>query len=110
MYQLALSKFEQAERFQQRVDLGATIGLTLPFDARKAHEHYLDAEVFFKEFLDNNATRPGVASAQQLWAKTLARLGKKAEAVKLLKDTSAPQSGLERIGRLWLARTLEAKP
>jgi len=104
MYQIALIKFEQATRFQQRVDLAATIGLALPIDADKARDNYSDAAVYWKEFLDNNPTRPGVASAQSLRAECLARLGRKDEAVKRWKDTSAPQTDLERLGRLWKAR------
>jgi tetratricopeptide (TPR) repeat protein len=103
-YQIALIKFEQATRFRQRVDLASTIGLTLQSDADNARENYLDAEGYWKEFLDNNPTRPGVASAQFLRAESLAHLGRKDEATKRWKDTSAPQTDLERLGRLWKAR------
>ena len=104
MYQLALTRHEQAIRFQSRVDLAATIGRILPADAKGAKDTWLDAEFFWNEFLHYNPTRPGVASAQRLLGEALVRLGKQAEAVKVWQDTSAPQSGFERIGRLWLAR------
>ncbi len=110
MYQLALCRHEQATRFQQRIDLGSTIGLTLASDAKNAKDAWDDAAGYWKEFLDSNSGRPGVASAQRMRGEALARLGNKEEAVKLWKDTSAPQADLERLGRLWLARPHETKP
>ena len=109
-YQLALCKHEQATRFQQRIDLGSTIGLTLPVDEGNAKLAWEGADGYWKEFLDANAGRPGVASAQRMRGEALAHLGKKPEAATVWKDTSAPQADLERLARLWLARPEGTKP
>ena len=104
VYQLALIKFELATRARRRVELGTTVGLTLTADAKQAEGNYLEAEGYWKTFLDDNPTRPGVASAQFWRGEALARSGSKDVAVKAWKDLSAPQTDLERLGRLWEAR------
>ena len=104
-YQLALCRHTEAARSQLRLDLAGTVGLKLPREAETAQKNWTAAEGYWKEFLDTSANRPGFAAAQRLCAEALVRLGRKEEAARMLRKVSPEQSGLERLGRLWLART-----
>jgi hypothetical protein len=112
MFQLALCRHEQATRSQARVDLAARAGLPLPGDAARARKTWIDAEGYWKEFLDAYAGSlwPGVAAARRLRGEAQERLGQKAEALATWRDVSAPMTELEKLAVLWLARQLDQKP
>jgi hypothetical protein len=108
MYQLALCRHEQAMRYQARVELAVRAGLPPGTDAANARKTWTDAEGYWKEYLDQNPGRPGVASGRRLRGEAQAMLGQREEAAKSLGDISAPMADLEKLGCLWLAKQLAA--
>jgi hypothetical protein len=104
MYQLALCRHEQATRHQARVDLAARAGIAAAGDIDNARKTWIDAEGYWKEFLDNNPGRPGLAAASRLLGEAQLMLGQKDEASKTWKDLSTSMTDLEKLARLWLAQ------
>ncbi len=106
MYQLALCRQEQAQRYQMRADLAARAGPPPGGDLSNARKTWGNAEGYWKEYLDTNPGRPGVASARRLRGEAQAMLGQREEAAKSLRDVAGPMTDLEKLGSLWLAKQL----
>ncbi|MFO0880633.1 MAG: hypothetical protein U0840_25075 [Gemmataceae bacterium] len=106
LYDLALCRHDQALRHQARVDLAARAGTSVPGEAVQARKAWVAAEDYWREFLEGNPGRPGVAAARRLHAEALLRLDRKKEARQALENISAPADEKDKLGALLLAQQL----
>ncbi|MFM7150321.1 MAG: tetratricopeptide repeat protein, partial [Gemmataceae bacterium] len=105
-YDLEMCRHDQASRLQERVDLGDRAGLDLRDEKANARQAWLDAEGYWKEFLDSFSNRPGAPSARFWLGQALEKLGNLSSAQENYRNANGLSSDMEKLGRLWLASRL----
>jgi hypothetical protein len=107
-YLLGLCKHEQAERAQARLERAGKEAARE--DAERVRVAWEDAEGWWREYGAGHAGRAGAVAARRLRAEALSRLGRRDEAIALLRGepTGPPRAPLEKLADLYSARRLEA--
>jgi hypothetical protein len=110
-YLLALSKQEQAERAQARLDLLQRAGSKMPpaADSKAAESAWRSAAYWWGVLLDDAGAAEYHAAARLFLARCRQALGEAGQARSLLTDLSGKLTPLEKTARLYLARDLPSR-
>ena len=105
-YLLALCKHEQAERLQAQEDRARAEKKAGPKNLADA---WLEAADWWERYLKDYASAPAAASARLRLARARLALGQRDDAVNLIGAKPESLTGLEKLGRQYLARQWKAQ-
>jgi hypothetical protein len=108
-YQLGLCMHEQAARQQALKELAARGKVEKPEDGRKLAVKAKDAEVYWKEYVENYADRPGASAVALRRSETQVMRSEFHEAIRTLETAPDGVSDLEKLARAWLIGRLRTQ-